>query len=152
MSQRTALYFAVVAAALVFAAAAAAPPEDPWTPTQVITPEQLAKELSSPHKPIIVSVAFRRLYENAHIPGSVYFGAGRDPLALENLKEWAKSVPKTANVVIYCGCCPWDHCPNVRPAFQALKEMGLTHLRVVEMPNDFGKDWVEKGFPVEKGK
>jgi thiosulfate/3-mercaptopyruvate sulfurtransferase len=151
MSQRRALCFVAVAAALVLAAATAAPAADPWTPTQVITPEQLAKELSSPHKPIIVSVAFKRLHENAHIPGSVYFGAGRDAQGIEGLKEWAKSLSKTANVVIYCGCCPWDQCPNVRPAFQALKEMGFTHLRVVEMSNDFGEDWVEKGYPVEKG-
>jgi thiosulfate/3-mercaptopyruvate sulfurtransferase len=151
MRQRTSLCFGAVATALLLATVAAAPPEDPWTPTQVITPEQLAKELSRPNKPIIVSVVFQKLYENAHVPGSVYFGAGRDPKAIAGLKDWAKSVPKTANVVIYCGCCPWNQCPNVRPAFQALKEMGFTRLRVVEMPNDFGKDWVEKGFPIEKG-
>jgi hypothetical protein len=61
MSQRRSLYFGVIAAALVLAAAVAAPPADPWTPTQVIAPEQLSKELSRPKKPIIVSVAFKKL-------------------------------------------------------------------------------------------
>jgi thiosulfate/3-mercaptopyruvate sulfurtransferase len=148
MSQKRLFYLVVIAGLVLMAAA---PPEDPWSATQVMTPEQLAKELSGTHKPILVSVAFNKLYQNAHIPGSVYFGAGRDAQGIERLKEWAKSVPKTAHIVIYCGCCPWNQCPNVRPAFQALNEMGFTRLRVVEMPNDFGKDWVEKGYPVEKG-
>ena len=87
-----------------------------------------------------------------HIPGSLHFGPGRDPKTIEDLKEWAKSVPKNKKIVLYCGCCPWDHCPNVRPAFQALKEMGFTNLRILSIPADFRKDWVDKGFPVEKAK
>jgi len=137
-------------AALVLAGAATAPAEDPWTPTQVITPEQLAKELASAQKPLIVYVGFKKLYDAAHIPGAVYLGPGRDAQGIASLKEWAKSLPKTANIVLYCGCCPWTQCPNIRPTFQALKEMGFTRLRVVEMPNDFGMDWVEKGYPVQK--
>jgi hypothetical protein len=34
-------------------------------------------------------------------------------------------------VVIYCGCCPLDKCPNVRPAFTLLKTMGFTNLHVL---------------------
>jgi len=135
----------------VLASAAAAPPEDPWSATQVIAPAQLASELSSAQKPTIVCVGFKKLYQNGHVPGAVYLGPGRDAQGIESLKEWAKSFPKTGDIVLYCGCCPWNQCPNIRPAFQALKEMGFTRLRVVEMPNDFGKDWVEKGFPIEKG-
>jgi len=28
--------------------------------------------------------------------------------------------------------------------------MGFTRLRVLVLPNSFGIDWVEKGYPVEK--
>jgi len=28
--------------------------------------------------------------------------------------------------------------------------MGFTRLRVLILPNNFGIDWVEKGYPVEK--
>jgi thiosulfate/3-mercaptopyruvate sulfurtransferase len=151
--KRRSTYPAAVGATVVLALAAAAGPQEPWTEAQLITPEQLAKELSGTElqKPTLISVAFRKLYQGAHIPGSIYFGPGRDPKAMEGLKEWAKSVPRSKNIVIYCGCCPWDHCPNVRPAFQALRQMGFTHLRVVEIPNDLGRDWVGKGYPVEKG-
>jgi len=29
--------------------------------------------------------------------------------------------------------------------------MGFKRLRVLTVPNSFATDWVEKGFPVEKG-
>jgi hypothetical protein len=60
-------------------------------------------------------------------------------------------VPRSANLVIYCGCCPFDHCPNIRPAYKALHEMGFVHVRVLVLPTSFAADWVEKGYPVEKG-
>ena len=151
MSNRRSAYLTAACTAGILALAALGAPPTPWIQAQVITPEQLAKELSKARKPTLINVAFRVLYQNGHIPGSLYFGAGRDPKAIEDLKQWAKSVPKTQDIVIYCGCCPWDHCPNVRPAFEALKEMGFTHLRVVEIPNNLGSDWVDKGYPIEKG-
>ena len=150
MSQRT-LSVAVLVAAVVLATVAAVPPDDPWTSTQVIAPARLANELSNEPKPRIVCVGFKKLYQIAHVPGAIYLGPGRDAEGIGRLQAWARSVPKNAAVILYCGCCPWTQCPNVRPAFQALKEMGFTRLQVVEMPEDFGKDWVEKGFPIEKG-
>jgi thiosulfate/3-mercaptopyruvate sulfurtransferase len=46
---------------------------------------------------------------------------------------------------------PFGYCPNIRPAFVALHGMGFTRLRVLVMPNNFSSDWVDKGYPVEKG-
>jgi hypothetical protein len=51
---------------------------------------------------------------------------------------------------VYCGCCPLDRCPNLRPAFTALHDMGFTHLRVLLIPTNFYTDWVKPGFPFEK--
>jgi hypothetical protein len=31
--------------------------------------------------------------------------------------------------VIYCGCCPWTHCPNMKPADDALHAMGFTKVK-----------------------
>jgi len=53
--------------------------------------------------------------------------------------------------VIYCGCCPFDHCPNIRPAYTALNAMGFKKLRVLVLPTNFATDWVDKGFPMQKG-
>ena len=151
MSNRGSAYLAAGGAAVILALAAVAAPQDPWTRAQLITPEQLANELSGKEvpKPTLISVAFRVSYQSGHIPGSLYFGPGRDPKSLEALKKWASSVPKTQNTVIYCGCCPWDHCPNMRPAIELLKQMGFTRVKAMYVPTNFKTDWIDKGYPVE---
>jgi hypothetical protein len=128
---------------------------DPWTAAQTVEPAAFAKELSvtaGDTKPTIVCVGFHALYEGAHIPGASFHGAASTSQGLDNLKEWAKPLPRNANIVLYCGCCPLAHCPNIRPAFQALREMGFTHLRVLILPSDLNTDWIAKGYPVEKTK
>ncbi len=126
---------------------------DPWDKAQVIMPEELAKLLASPveKKPLLVYVGFEFLYKGAHIPGAQYFGPGREAKGIEALKKWAGEIPPDEEVVIYCGCCPLKDCPNIRPAFQALHQLGLTRLKILYLEDNFAKNWVEKGFPVEKG-
>jgi len=128
---------------------------DPWSASQTVQPADLVKELAAPAhsgEPAVVCVGFRPLYQGAHIPHAVFHGAASTEQGLAELKEWAQSVPKASNVVLYCGCCPLAHCPNLRPAFVAMRDMGFTNLRVLILPNDFNTDWIEKGYPVEKGK
>jgi thiosulfate/3-mercaptopyruvate sulfurtransferase len=128
---------------------------DPWTAAQAVQPADFAKELASAtseNKPTIVCVGFHPLFAGAHIPGASFHGSASTAAGLENLKDWAKEQPRSANVVLYCGCCPLAHCPNIRPAFLAMRDMGFTHLRVLILPNDFNTDWIAKGYPVEKPK
>jgi len=94
-------------------------------------------------------VGFDRFYNSKHIPGSVYAGPGRTDEGLALLKKSVANIPKDAQVVLYCGCCPWDHCPNMKPAYRVLRELGYTKITIVEIPNSFQKDWIEKGYPVE---
>jgi thiosulfate/3-mercaptopyruvate sulfurtransferase len=127
---------------------------DAWPASQTIQPADLLKELSdseSAAKPIVVCVGFRPLYMGAHVPGSVFHGAAQSEAGLADLKRWAQGLPRHSSLVVYCGCCPLDHCPNVRPAFNALHDMGFANLRVLLLPHDFATDWVEQGYPVEKG-
>lgn len=126
---------------------------DPWAAAQTITPADLAAELQQKRDPSlkIVYVGVRTLYSGAHIPGATFHGPGSTEQGLADLKQFAAALPKDSNVVIYCGCCPLDRCPNLRPAFSTLKEMGLTHVRVLILPTSFAADWVEKGYPIEKG-
>jgi len=58
---------------------------------------------------------------------------------------------RTLLTVIYCGCCPWSHCLNVKPAYEALHNMGFRKLKVLYIADNLGTDWVSKGYPVEKG-
>jgi len=52
--------------------------------------------------------------------------------------------------VIYCGCCPFEHCPNVRPAFQLLNEMKFTNQKLLNLSTNLKTDWIDKGYPVAK--
>jgi thiosulfate/3-mercaptopyruvate sulfurtransferase len=126
---------------------------DPWTAAQTIEPAALAKELAyanSAAKPVIVCVGFHALYEGAHIPSAVFHGPAQTPQGVANLKKWAEAPPRSSNIVLYCGCCPFTRCPNIRPAFNVLRDMGFHHVRVLLIATDFHTDWTQAGYPTEK--
>ena len=132
----------------------ATPQAEPWTGSQVEQPAELAKVLADPKtkRPLVVYVGFEYLYRGAHIQGALFHGAGSKPEGLDQVKKWAQGIPRDQAIVIYCGCCPWSRCPNIRPAFRALHKMGFTNLRVLAIPTDLLTDWVQKGYGTEKGK
>jgi thiosulfate/3-mercaptopyruvate sulfurtransferase len=122
---------------------------DPWTPSDVLEPAALAKQLtSSKTKPVILQVGFFTLYKQSHIPGAEYCGPASNAEGMAKLRKCAEKISRTKMVVIYCGCCPWKDCPNVRPAFAELKKLGFKNLKVLNIPRTFGQDWVKKGYPV----
>jgi rhodanese-related sulfurtransferase len=115
----------------------------------VVQPADLAAELKNPAlpKPVLLHVGFRQLYAQAHIPGSDYAGPGGDDDGLKALSERVAKLSKDAPIVIYCGCCPWDRCPNVAAAYERLRNMGFTQVRVLYLAENFGADWADKGYP-----
>ena len=143
--------FAVAANSGPSRRAAQSPKSEPWTTAETVEPAALAKELSSGDKPRVVCVAPHFLYEGGHIAGASFRGPGSTPQGLDDLKKWAGAIPKSTNLVVYCGCCPLTHCPNLRPAFEALHAMGFSHLRVLLLPTNFYTDWAAKGYATEKG-
>lgn len=127
---------------------------DPWSKAQVLQPADLRVELEKvkgESAPTIIYVGFRTLFEGGHIPGASFRGTASKEEGLAELKKSVGEMPRNTNLVIYCGCCPFDHCPNIRPAYTALKEMGFSHVRVLVLPTSFAADWVEKGYPMQKG-
>lgn len=136
----------------VVSAAQAQRAADPWTRAQTVEPADLVKELAgaSTTRPAVVCVGVPTLYRAGHVPGASLHGPASTPDGLADLKRWAGRVPRSANVVLYCGCCPWAACPNLRPAFVTLTDMGFTHLRVLMLPNNFGTDWAGKNYPIER--
>ncbi len=112
-------------------------------------PDELAGILksSTSEKPLILQVGFANLYKQAYIPGADYAGPASKPEGLELLRKRLQSVPRDKFIVLYCGCCPWDHCPNIKPAYDEVRKMGFTNVKVVHIANNFGTDWVYKGFP-----
>jgi len=103
-------------------------------------------------KPLMLQVGSRVLFEQAHIAGSEYAGPGSQPAGLQLLQKRVAQLPHDTLIVLYCGCCPWNRCPNLGPAFHMLHGLGFTHVKVLYLGNNFGTDWADKGFPVEHGR
>jgi len=114
---------------------------------------ELVKLLQPPEKgnPLILQVGSHVLYSQAHIPGSEYIGPASSDVGIQQLRKRAESLARSRLIVLYCGCCPWNHCPNVKPAYDALQAMGFRNLKVLYIANNFGADWVDKGYPTAKG-
>lgn len=136
---------------LILAAAAFAQQTDPWSAAELLQPEQLAATLQSPEggKPYIVCVAFPVLYRSKHIAGAKFAGPGAKAEGIEDLKKAVAGIDKSREIVLYCGCCPMEKCPNLRPAFRTLKEMGYTKVRALNIPTNMHTDWYTKNYPSE---
>lgn len=114
----------------------------------VISVAQARRELRRPQARKWIQAGFRVLYKGAHIPGSIYAGPASTPLGLRRLRHLVKAWPRTTRIVIYCGCCPFRMCPNIRPAFALLHGMGFLHIQVLDLPHGLNRDWIQKGLPI----
>jgi thiosulfate/3-mercaptopyruvate sulfurtransferase len=121
--------------------------------SRLINPDELVKIIQSSkgEKPLMIQVGSHVLYSEAHIPGSEYFGPATSESGLQQLRQRVQPMPRSKFIIIYCGCCPWSHCPNVKPADDALRALGFANVKVLYIANNFGADWVDKGYPVAKG-
>jgi rhodanese-related sulfurtransferase len=118
--------------------------------TALIQPAALADMLHTA-PPVILQVGFSTLYTQAHIPAAIYAGPTRSEDGIKNLKDHVAALPHDKLLVIYCGCCPWAKCPNVEGAYNTLHGLGFTNVKVLYLDQNFGADWVDKGYPVVKG-
>jgi thiosulfate/3-mercaptopyruvate sulfurtransferase len=121
--------------------------EEPWTQDQLLEPSELAKTINDnkAKQPYIYCIG-----PGATIKNSIDIGPAQDKENLSKLKQQLSKLPKEANIVIYCGCCPFVHCPNIRPAFALLNEMKFTNQKLLSLQHNIKMDWIDKGFPVSK--
>jgi rhodanese-related sulfurtransferase len=118
----------------------------------LIQPGEVAAQLATNGaRPALFHVGPNLLYRGKHIPGSLYAGPGSRAEGLEALKVAAGKLPRDREIILYCGCCPWSNCPNVKPAVELLKQMGFTRVKAMFVETNFAKDWIDKGYPVEAG-
>ena len=117
---------------------------EPWTEIQLMPPEELAELINdnSAHLPILFSIG-----PGAIVKGSVDIGPAKEKENLKKLKQHLLKLPKDTAIVIFCGCCPFQHCPNIRPAFKLLNKMKFTDHRLLNLPKNIKVDWIDKGFP-----
>ena len=120
---------------------------------QLVQPAEMVRMLkaSGAERPILFQVGSYVMFQQAHIPDSRFAGPGSQATGLLLLEKLVAPIPKTQLVVLYCGCCPWNRCPNIGPAYKRLRDLGFTNVKALYLANNFGDDWVAKGYPVEKG-
>jgi hypothetical protein len=121
------------------------PQTDPWTPAQLIEPAALAAKLKNiaANPALIICVG-----PSGVIKGSVETGPARDARNLDSLQRLLAKEDRQQEVIIYCGCCPFKNCPNVRPAFSLLLTMGFKQPRLLDLSHNIKVDWIDKGYPV----
>ena len=116
-----------------------------WTPDQLMNPSELSTILKE-NKPVPVIYS---IGPGAIIPHSKDIGMIKEADNMKLFKDELGKLPKDTQIVVYCGCCPYEHCPNVRPAVQLLKEMKFTNFKLLDLPHNIKIDWINKGYPVE---
>src|SRR5258708_20159482 len=112
---------------------------DPWTSAHILKPAELAQELADKNgtPPTFVYVGFRTLFAGGHIPAATFHGSASTEKGLADLKNWADALPRSTNLVIYSGCCPFENCPNIQPALTVLDKMVFKKTTVFVLPTSF---------------
>ena len=117
-----------------------------WTKEQLAEPAALAKSIyTKQNDATIFSVG-----PGAVIPNSIDIGSVKEEDNMQKFKEAIDKLPKDTHIVIYCGCCPFEHCPNVRPAIAYLKSQSYTNYYLLDLLHNIKTDWIDKGYPVVK--
>ena len=122
--------------------------------SEVMQPDALNRMLHAggADKPLVLQVGSRVLFDQAHIAGSEYAGPGSQAAGLQILQTRVSALSHKTLIVLYCGCCPWNRCPNVAPAYRLLHGLGFTRVKVLYLADNFGTDWASKGYPVERSR
>lgn len=117
----------------------------PWTDGELIEPAQLVATLKEApaSQPLILNIgAVEDIKDAKHI------GAVSNADNMNMLISTVAALPKNTAIVIYCGCCPFTKCPNIRPAFQKLKKLGFTNVKLLNLPTNLQTNWIAKGYPL----
>ncbi len=133
--------------------AAARTAADPWNASQMIEPQRLAQTLSGAqgHGPVVLYVGPIVLYRSGHVPDARRIGPAGQVAGMQLLMKELEGIPRDTEIVLYCGCCPWEDCPNIHPAFVAAQKMGFGKVKVLHIAHNFKLDWLDKGFPAQRG-
>lgn len=141
-------YSSLVAAAAIFLVSfQKGKGKEPWNEKQLMPPAELAAKLSSTNASKVVVL---NIGPAGAIKGSIEIGATQEEENLAAMKKELSGMSRDAEVVIYCGCCPFQNCPNIRPAFELLNEMKFENARLLNLPRNLGVDWIKKGYPMKQ--
>lgn len=118
---------------------------DPWTPQQLLSTKVLSTRITQNKmdQTILINIG-----PDAVIKNSFNLGPVQNKGNQEKLQNYLKKVSKDKEVVLYCGCCPFEKCPNIRPAFKSLIAMGYKNTKLLNIPKNIKVDWIDKGYPI----
>lgn len=118
---------------------------DPWTNNQLLEPSILTENVKAERikKPLILNIGAVE-----DIKGAKHIGAVSKAENMKKLRDAVAALPKNTELVIYCGCCPFTKCPNIRPAFIELQKLGFTRVKLLNLPTNLKTNWIAKGYPL----
>ncbi|MFT3945378.1 MAG: hypothetical protein QM763_00275 [Agriterribacter sp.] len=67
------------------------------------------------------------------------------------MKKLLAKEKKYKEIIVYCGCCPYKNCPNIRPAYAILNTLGFTNFKLLDLPQNLKVDWIDRGYPMSNG-
>lgn len=118
---------------------------DPWLEEDLVEPDVLANmmknnEIDQKH---IISIGFENVIKN-----SIDLGPANNSERLQMFTNYLRGISKDSPIVIYCGCCPFKDCPNIRPAMALVKDLQFENARLLHIKDNIRVDWIDKGYPV----
>jgi len=117
----------------------------PWKSAELMEPGELNDAITSNKAPLIFNIG-----SVEDIKGAVHIGPLSDAANLEKFKTTVASHKKSTEMVIYCGCCPFGKCPNIRPAYKLLKDLGYANVKVLNLYVNLRNNWTSAGYPLAK--
>ena len=115
---------------------------EPWSISQLLEPRLLSSSIESQKDlPKIISIG-----PGVVIEKSIGVGECRYNENIEKLKSLVSSYSKDDQIVLYCGCCPFKNCPNIRPAFSLLNDLGFKNHKLLNIENNIKADWIDMGY------
>lgn len=117
-----------------------------WKKEQLMSTKELADKITTnaKDKPLIFNVG-----PMENIKGAVAVGAATNITFSNRMEAVLAMESKTRQVVVYCGCCSYASCPNIKPAYDKLMAQGFKNTKVLELPEGIKPDWVAKNYPME---
>jgi len=107
---------------------------------------ELNKLISSGKSPIIINCGNQEDIIGAisigEISKSTNWKTTLKQVLIKNKLEKSFSKP----VVVYCGCCSSDNCPNVEPVIKELTSMGFRDVKGLYFFDGYGPDWKAKDY------
>jgi thiosulfate/3-mercaptopyruvate sulfurtransferase len=120
--------------------------EVPYASEYLISPADLASIINNPKAklPVILNVGSMKLIKNAETGGMGYSDEG-----MKEFKIKVNKLDKNQLIVIYCGCCKMENCPNVKSPFDYMKTSGFKNFKILNIETGLYEDWISKGYPME---